>query len=79
MKFSNFSKALTNEHLMVVDKDQAEVLFAGNVESILNGSNFSTVAAEAEVLKIKKLSDEEAIEWDLGDPSVSIYVVTLNM
>lgn len=79
MKFSNFSKALTNEHLMVVNKDQAEVLFAGNIESILNDSNFSAFAAEAEVLQIEKLSEEETIEWDLEDSTASIYVVTLDV
>lgn len=79
MKFSNFSKALTNEHLMVVNKDQAEVLFAGNIENILNDSNFSAFAAEAEVLQIEKLSEEETIEWDLEDKTASIYVVTLDV
>ena len=63
MKFSNFAKSLTNEYLMVVNNDQAEVLGAGNIENILNGSNFANVLAEATVLKLEKLSDEEAIEW----------------
>lgn len=79
MKFSNFAKALTNEYLMVVNNDQAEVLGAGNIENILNGSNFANVLAEATVLKLEKLSDEEAIEWDLEDKTASIYVVTLDM
>ena len=79
MKFSNFAKALTNEYLMVVNNDQAEVLGAGNIENILNGSNFANALAEATVLKLEKLSDEEAIEWDLEDKTASIYVVTLDM
>ena len=79
MKFSNFAKALTNEYLMVVNNDQAEVLGAGNIENILNGSNFANVLAEATVLKLEKLSDEEAIEWDLEDKTASIYVVSLDM
>lgn len=79
MKFSNFAKALTNEYLMVVNNDQAEVLGAGNIENILNGSNFANVLAEATVLKLEKLSEEEAIEWDLEDKTASIYVVTLDM
>lgn len=79
MKFSNFARSLTNEYLMVVNNDQAEVLGAGNVENILNGSNFANVLAEATVLKLEKLSDEEAIEWDLEDKTSSIYVVTLDM
>lgn len=79
MKFSNFAKALTNEYLMAVNNDQAEVLGAGNIENILNGSNFANVLAEATVLKLEKLSDEEAIEWDLEDKTASIYVVTLDM
>lgn len=79
MKFSNFAKALTNEYLMVVNNDQAEVLGAGNIENILNGSNFANVVAEATVLKLEKLSEEEAIEWDLEDKTASIYVVTLDM
>lgn len=49
MKFSNFAKALTNEYLMVVNNDQAEVLGAGNIENILNGSNFANKLAEATV------------------------------
>lgn len=79
MKFSNFAKALTNEYLMVVNNDQAEVLGAGNIENILNGSNFANVLAEATVLKLEKLSEEEAIEWDLEDKTASIYVVTLDI
>ena len=79
MKFSNFAKSLTNEYLMVVNNDQAEVLGAGNIENILNGSNFANVLAEAAVLKLEKLSEEEAIEWDLEDRTASIYVVTLDM
>lgn len=79
MKFSNFAKALTNEYLMVVNNDQAEVLGAGNIENILNGSNFANVLAEAAVLNLEKLSDEEAIEWDLEDKTASIYVVTLDI
>lgn len=79
MKFSNFAKALTNEYLMVVNNDQAEVLGAGNIENILNGSNFANKLAEATVLNLEKLSDEEAIEWDLEDKTASIYVVTLDI
>lgn len=79
MKFSNFAKSLTNEYLMVVNNDQAEVLVAGNIENILNGSTFANKLAEATVLNLEKLSDEEAIEWDLEDKTASIYVVTLDM
>jgi hypothetical protein len=79
MKFSNFAKSLTNEYLMVVNNDQAEVLGAGNIENILNGSNFANVLSESTVLKLEKLSNEEAIEWDLEDKTASIYVVTLDM
>lgn len=79
MKFSNFAKALTNEYLMLTDKEQAEVLGAGNIKNILNGSNFANVLAEATVLKLEKLSEEEVIEWDLEDKTASIYVVTLDM
>ena len=79
MKFSNFAKSLTNEYLMVVNNNQAEVLGAGNIENILNGSNFANALAEATVLKLEKLSEEEAIEWDLEDKTASIYVVTLDM
>lgn len=79
MKFSNFAKALTNEYLMVVNNDQAEVLGAGNIENILNGSNFANKLAEATVLNLEKLSDQEAIEWDLEDKTASIYVVTLDI
>lgn len=79
MKFSNFSKALTNEYLMVMNKEQAEVIGSGNIENILNGSNFANVLAEATVLNLEKLSEEEAIEWDLEDKTASIYVVTLDV
>lgn len=79
MKFSNFAKALTNEYLMVVNNDQAEVIGSGNIENILNGSNFANKLAEATVLNLEKLSDEEAIEWDLEDKTASIYVVTLDI
>lgn len=79
MKFSNFAKALTNEYLMVVNNDQAEVIGSGNIENILNGSTFANKLAEATVLNLEKLSDEEAIEWDLEDKTASIYVVTLDM
>ena len=79
MKFEQLRNALTNEYLMVTNKDQAEVLGSGNIENILNGSNFSLALAQATVLQMEKLSDEEAIEWDLEDKTASIYVVTLDM
>ena len=79
MNFEQLKNALTNEYLMVVNNDQAEVLGAGNIENILNGSNFANVLAESTVLKLEKLSNEEAIEWDLEDKTASIYVVTLDM
>ena len=79
MKFEQLKNALTNEYLMVVNNDQAEVLGAGNIENILNGSNFANALAEATVLKLEKLSEEEAIEWDLEDKTASIYVVSLDM
>ena len=34
MNFEQFTKALTNEYLMVVNNDQAEVLGSGNIENI---------------------------------------------
>ena len=75
MKFEQLTKALTNEYLMVVNATQEEVLGSGNIENILNGSNF----AKAIILKMEKLSDEEVIEWDLEDPTAAVYVVTLDI
>ena len=75
MNFEQFTKALTNEYLMVVNGTQEEVLGSGNIENILDGSNF----AKATVLQLEKLSDEEVIEWDLEDPTAAVYVVTLDI
>ena len=75
MKFEQLTKALTNEYLMVVNGTQEEVLGSGNIENILNGSNFT----KATILKMEKLSDEEVIEWDLEDPTAAVYVVTLDI
>lgn len=75
MKFEQLTKALTNEYLMVVNGTQEEVLGSGNIENILDGSNF----AKATVLQMEKLSDEEVIEWDLEDPTAAVYVVTLDI
>ena len=75
MKFEQLTKALTNEYLMVVNGTQEEVLGSGNIENILNGSNF----AKATILQMEKLSDEEVIEWDLEDPTATVYVVTLDI
>lgn len=41
MNFEQFTKALTNEYLMVVNGTQEEVLGSGNIENILDGSNFA--------------------------------------
>lgn len=79
MNFEQFTKALTNEYLMVVNNDQAEVLGSGNIEHILDGSNFAKKLAKATVLQMEKLSDEEVIEWDLEDPTAAVYVVTLDI
>lgn len=79
MNFEQFTKALTNEYLMVVNNDQAEVLGSGNIENILDGSNFDKKLAKATVLQMEKLSDEEVIEWDLEDPTAAVYVVTLDI
>lgn len=75
MKFEQLTKALTNEYLMVVNGTQEEVLGSGNIENILDGSNF----AKATILQMEKLSDEEIIEWDLEDPTAPVYVVTLDI
>lgn len=75
MKFEQLTKALTNEYLMVVNGTQEEVLGSGNIENILDGSNF----AKATVLQLEKLSDEEVMEWDLEDPTATVYVVTLDI
>lgn len=75
MKFEQLTKALTNEYLMVVNGTQEEVLGSGNIENILDGSNF----AKATILQMEKLSDEEVIEWDLEDPTAAVYVVTLDI
>ena len=75
MKFEQLTKALTNEYLMVVNGTQEEVLGSGNIENILDGSNF----AKATVLQMEKLSEEEVIEWDLEDPTATVYVVTLDI
>lgn len=79
MNFEQFTKALTNEYLMVVNNDQAEVLGSGNIENILDESNFAKKLAKATVLQMEKLSDEEVIEWDLEDPTAAVYVVTLDI
>lgn len=79
MNFEQFTKALTNEYLMVVNNDQAEVLGSGNMENILDGSNFAKKLAKSTVLQMEKLSDEEVIEWDLEDPTAAVYVVTLDI
>ena len=79
MNFEQFTKALTNEYLMVVNNDQAEVLGSGNIENIFDGSNFAKKLAKATVLQMEKLSDEEVIEWDLEDPTAAVYVVTLDI
>ena len=75
MKFEQLTKALTNEYLMVVNGTQEEVLGSGNIENILDGSNY----AKATILQMEKLSDEEVIEWDLEDPTAAVYVVTLDI
>ena len=75
MKFEQLTKALTNEYLMVVNGTQEEVLGSGNIENILDGSNF----AKATILQMGKLSDKEVIEWDLEDPTAAVYVVTLDI
>lgn len=79
MNFEQFTKALTNEYLMVVNNDQAEVLGSGNIENILDESNFAKKLAKSTVLQMEKLSDEEVIEWDLEDPTAAVYVVTLDI
>lgn len=79
MNFEQFTKALTNEYLMVVNNAQAEVLGSGNIENILDGSNFANKLAKSTVLQMEKLSDEEVIEWDLEDPTAAVYVVTLDI
>lgn len=79
MNFEQFTKALTNEYLMVVNGTQEEVLGSGNIENILDGSNSAKELAKATILKMEKLSDEEVIEWDLEDPTAAVYVVTLDI
>ena len=56
MNFEQFTKALTNEYLMVVNNDQAEVLGSGNIENILDGSNFAKNLLKLQSYKWKNLA-----------------------
>lgn len=77
MKLSKLQDTFTNEYLIVIDSEGAEVLLQGTLYQVFNSSNFSNYLLEAEVLKVEKLSERTLKEWGLETINPA-YVITLD-
>lgn len=77
MKLSKLQDTFTNEYLIVIDSEGAEVLLQGTPYQVSNSSNFSNFLLNFEVLKVEKLSELTLKEWGLETINPA-YVITLD-
>lgn len=77
MKLSKLQDTFTNEHLIVIDSEGAEVLLRCTQYQVFNSSNFSNYLLDVEVLKVEKLSERTLKEWGLETINPA-YVITLD-
>lgn len=77
MKLSKLQDTFTNEYLIVIDSEGAEVLLQGTPYQVSNSSNFSNYLLNLEVLKVEKLSELTLKEWGLETINPA-YVITLD-
>lgn len=77
MKLSKLQDTFTNEYLIVIDSEGAEVLLQGTKYQVFNSSNFSNFLLDFEVLKVEKLSERTLKEWGLETINPA-YVITLD-
>lgn len=77
MKLSKLQDTFTNEYLIVIDGEGAEVLLQGTQYQVFNASNFSNFLLNFEVLKVEKLSEHTLKEWGLETINPA-YVITLD-
>lgn len=77
MKLSKLQNTFTNEYLIVIDSEGAEVLLRGTQYQVFNSSNFSNFLLNFEVLKVEKLSERTLKEWGLETINPA-YVITLD-
>ena len=77
MKLSKLQDTFTNEYLIVIDGEGAEVLLQGTQYRVFNSSNFSNFLLNFEVLKVEKLSECTLKEWGLETINPA-YVITLD-
>ena len=77
MKLSKLQDTFTNEYLIVIDSEGAEILLQGTQYEVFNSSNFSNFLLDFEVLKVEKLSERTLKEWGLETINPA-YVITLD-
>lgn len=77
MKLSKLQDTFTNEYLIVIDSEGAEVLLQGTPYQVFNSNNFSNFLLNFEVLKVEKLSERTLKEWGLETINPA-YVITLD-
>lgn len=77
MKLSKLQGTFTNEYLIVIDSEGAEVLLQGTPYQVFSSSNFSNYLLNFEVLKVEKLSERTLKEWGLETINPA-YVITLD-
>lgn len=77
MKLSKLQDTFTNEYLIVIDSEEAEVLLRGTQYQVFNSSNFSNYLLDVDVLKVEKLSERTLKEWGLETINPA-YVITLD-
>lgn len=77
MKLSKLQDTFTNEYLIVIDSEGAEVLLRGTPYQVFNSSNFLNYLLDFEVLKVEKLSERTLKEWGLETINPA-YVITLD-
>ena len=76
MNFEQLVKAMNDNYLLVLDKNEDYLITNGNA-NLFEPKNIFDVLKEVTVLKVHRLTKEEILVWDL-DPEKVAYTVVVD-
>lgn len=76
MNFEQLVKAMNDTYLLVLNKNEDYLITNGNA-NLFEPKNIFDVLKEVKVNKVKRLTKEEILVWDL-DPEKETYTVVVD-
>ena len=76
MNFEQLVKAMNDTYLLVLDKNEDYLITNGNAD-LFEPRNIFDVLKEVKVNKVKRLTKEEILVWDL-DTEQETYIVVMD-